>query len=78
MSLPLSIEFSDIEIPSLRFFTLPSTYKAAAEFNKTMSLYGPFSPSRRLMIFFAFCSGSPPIRSSNLDNFKINFSGLLS
>ena len=71
-------EFSDIEIPSLRFFTLPSTYKAAAEFNKTMSLYGPFSPSRRLMIFFAFCSGSPPIRSSNLDNFKPNSSGLIS
>lgn len=62
-------------IPSSMESTKFATYNAAPEFKTTISLLGPLSPLRILIIISAFSFASPPLISSKVAFLKPSFSG---
>ena len=62
-------------MPSAKVFTFSEISNPAAEFRIRLSLMGPVSPSKTLLIMNAFSSADPPLRSSSLLYLKPNSFG---
>src|SRR3989338_952431 len=73
-AMPESIDSSDSFIPALKFFALDPATSAAAAFNNTTFLFGPFSPFNTESRIWAFSSALPPFISTIFALFKPNFS----